>query len=328
MANIKAPGQTPLEELTWQVRLLLSWKEQVLRLQAAAEANHTEPAYNRERFRSFGEYGAANLHEAAARLNRLREREHAHLSALAAELRAALKSQSQILQQAKPGSLSAGKANRKNRGVARRIGKLRAEIAQYNRLFSAKKSTDLGAFIHLPLEKYAHKIEHPRKPLFTSFSKLDRGAIVAAGVLIILIALAGLYYVFGREQVRFAAHPDARGTQIKVTCMNDTRHTISLCVPWPLDPIPGNLRSAYGVEVYVRLRGEDGYRRLSSNRGLWTYQGRPTEPGTPLRVRPRLSDEIALDLSGVDGVERVRLICSKGNGSEIDRFAFDITRGT
>ncbi|MCC6489963.1 MAG: hypothetical protein IT364_20915 [Candidatus Hydrogenedentes bacterium] len=154
--------------------------------------------------------------------------------------------------------------------------------------------------------------------------------VLAGGVAAVFIAgLALAYFMPPSGAIRFEASISTPvQDRVFVHCVNEGESTVALVVPWTdggAGAAPGyRAATTYGINVFVRERGANGFRLLPSSRLPWSAPGTPVLEGDYLDVEKGMRQELILDLRqlstlGADATA-VRLEFTRGDGEVAGTF--------
>lgn len=252
-------------------------------------------------------------------------------------LRARRRTQKKLLEDAAAGRIDPHKANEKNRSLGPEIHELEQQLGELRLIAGAKSAEELGGRIDIPLEDYEKQIgaapEAPRtrKRLTPLQANLVAGAIMLALVLGTVYGLASLRVVVKAEFSAQAVEGDP--DLIRVECRNVGNRPVDFYVPWPRGrhrapaDAPDRSRS-YGILLFVQETGSAEFRLLEDAHGLWRYRGETLEGSQPIRVQPRITATVFLDLAQVRGkgldVQAVAIEFARHGGGGRERVEFPV----
>lgn len=156
-------------------------------------------------------------------------------------------------------------------------------------------------------------------------------SLALVGVLagISLIVVLALHFLAADVRIHFEAliEPSSRD-RVLLTFRNEGTGMAQVYVPWP-DAFTADRRvrsgSAVGLRLYVKERGDDGFRLAPYSKAVWTSAGAPVPESASFDLNAGLTIQSVLDLRqlsvlGVDA-ETIRLQLTRADGdliSEVD----------
>ena len=218
-----------------RLQLLLSWRRKALT--AAADT-----PFDRKTYATFDDFRAEQLRLAAERLDAFRGEIRGEIDRIATRRNALRREQQALPVAVQSGKLSPVDANRRNRKLREHIEECEAGIARCNMMAAAEDPEEAGAFVDLPLERYAARIgaatpKRARGPVMRVLG--DNRVQAALGCIgVVLAVLSVLYLTRWRNEVVFEAGPDQPPAHLRLVCENRTLSTILFHAPW-LDGRPG-----------------------------------------------------------------------------------------
>jgi len=248
----------------------------------------------------------------------------AEISDRAAEhIKTCQRQRSEIAALASAGKKTAKAANNEARVLAEKIEAARAAIDLSERLLRILRGQEDMPLPILPLYKYAQVFEglegnvaKPDTPSATNADKAsvipfytkvfngflrrtdrsDRIALLIAFLLCLTMVATALYYMFfwGSVELRVTLQDDSC---LQVTCINSTRNSILLDVPYAGDELPQGPVTHYGMLLEL-LDADGNATRPLPLETLWEYKDVPAHLYGPVVIGPMFAAELTLDLKG------------------------------
>ncbi len=204
--------------------------------------------------------------------------------------------QKRLVEEVSRGKVKAQKANEQNRELAAEMVVLQKAIHVSQAIVNAQSADDLGGLIELPIDEYAIRIDpdHAKRKKERSLNRnaIDSKTLVkgAAALLGIVFLWMGWSYYDSLGKGRFSAvTTQGRDQAIEISCKNTGDKRIKVYAPWPsaITTAPSREkfpRRSFGIQLYVKEKGKDGFRLLPASPGCW-YQGRdPMTEGSPVNI--------------------------------------------
>jgi hypothetical protein len=331
------PGSDRLD----QFRLALSYLERVQGEIAQWDKLRADRQLDRTKYDQVRARYADHLSRATRLVDGMRSEAAHELPPSEARLKHAVDEQKKFIRRASVRGGDPVKLNEKGRALARRIAELSAEVDTLHRIAEAVSTGEFGGGVDLPLEEYPRRLdllpEPPRRSagrLTTAQSNLLWGAVM---LVLVLGSIGGIYLWRAAPHAKFdISNGDLAGGFISVQCRNTGNRPLYLYVPWPngrTEPTPGLSRrgNSYGVLLYVRMKGERGFRLYEGAENVWKLRGSFVEGSGPVEVRGGSTARLFVDLAklreaGLDNVTAVAIECSGTGGAGRVRREIDLRR--
>ena len=286
------PAMVNREALQQRIQLLLSWREQAGKLVRQAKPG---AASGKRRF-------AAHARQADFYLKRAVDEHHGLIEKLGLELQMALSETARIAKRAESGHIRPADAEMATAEIERRVNRIRGEITSYNTLLRAKRSSDAGGFIDLPIDDYAPRLGIP--PLARRRPGWELRHYMTI-LIIAIISMAGGYAYYNQAVATTltctATYHRAPGECIVLNLNNQGLDVAQVHVPWP-NPVPEGLDESHcGFAVFARKEGGTEFQYLPTFPEDWQYNGAPLTGLEALPVPSGVSDNFRLDVSSLRG---------------------------
>lgn len=306
------PAMVNREALQQRIQLLLSWREQAGKMVRGGK-----------RGSSAGKrHYAAHARRADFYLKRTVDEHHGLVEKLGLELQAALSEISRIEKRAASGHIRPADAEMATAEIERRVNRMRAEITAYNALLRAKRSSEAGGFIELPIDEYPLRLGVP------SITRRRAGWELRHYMTILIIAVIssiGGYAYYSQATATSltctGTYQRPPGEHVEMTLNNLGVDLAQVHVPWP-NPIPEGLDDTHcGFNVFARLEGGIDFQFVPTSPDEWAYHGAPLTGQDILTVPSGVSDSFRLDVARLRGrlqtVEALRVEVTGSDGTTL-----------
>jgi len=273
---------------------------------------------------------------------RLWKPHHNQLPDLQESLRKKNLEQKSIIKDIQRGKVKPQKANEINRNLTHEMIVLQKSIHVSKAIVDAQSAVDLGGLIDLPIDEYAPRID-PDYLAYKHDEGIDKKKISLEQIIKTTIALvaviaiwAGWSYYTSLGKGQFSIEKtQGRSQRIEISCKNNGDSRIKVFAPWPggVTTTPDQERfprRAFGIQLYIKERGQDVFRLLPSSPGCWFRGGNRITEGTPVNVTANRIRRIQFEPEGLKelGIEAaaVRLVISRNGGKEILEFETNLKR--
>lgn len=300
------------EALQQRIQLLLSWREQAGKLVRQAKPG---PSPGRRLY-------AAHARQADFYLKRAVDENHGLVEKLGLELQAALSEIERIQKRAASGHIRPADAAMATTELERRVNRTRSEITAYNTLLRAKRSSEAGGFIDLPIDAYAPRLGIP--PLARRPARWELRHYMT--ILIISVVSAAGGYAYYSQAVATAltctgTYEGLPTDALRITLDNQGLDVANIHVPWP-NPIPSGLDQTHcGFAVFARVESEKVYQFLPTTPSEWRYNGASLTGLESLPVPTGVSDEFVLDVAALrkrlKGLAALRIDTTDNTGTTL-----------
>lgn len=261
----------------------------------------------------------AQLRQAEFYLRQTVAQHQGYLQRLGGELQASLVEMERIGQRAASGRITPEDAEMARAEVARRVERLRGEIAGCNSLLGARRSGEAGGFIDLPLEEYAPRLG--LKPAARARDRWEPRHYLMIAALAIVMGIACYAYYTHKAAPRLAceaAYQPAPAEAAVLTITNTGLTPILLHVPWQ-DPIPAAQREGHcGLSVFARSAGDTEMLLVPTMAGEWLRLGAPMTGQDVVDLQPGSIETLSLDLrlmrARIEKLEDLRVEATLANG--------------
>ncbi len=277
------------EALQRRIQLLLSWREQAGKL-----LRQSPPGVATSRMYQ------AHARQADFYLRRTVGTHHGLIEKLGLELQAALAESARIDERARAGRIREADANMAKQEIERRVERLRLEITAYNTLLRARRSSDAGGFIELPIAEYAAKLGI--LPIVRIRAGWERRHFIGIVVLAIVCVVGGWAYYREEAAVRITCSGARSGSPVvavSLTLTNDSHASAQLYVPWPVPPPSTELENPCGLFVYARQTGAEDFRLVPTYPAEWQHLGAALTGFGTISLPPGVSETFTLNVSAM-----------------------------